>query len=1377
MSPSHPLTTSATIALPRRAPQSPEDADRIRPHCLAAVTLVATAILASPVWATAPFEVHWAPIAGRSSQLEDADGIGRYAKFGDIVSITRDTSGTLYVADADHHTIRKVTPAMEVITLAGGAGEMGIADGLGLDARFNLPHGVAAAPDGTLYVADTGNHTIRKIMPNGVVTTFAGGAREPGTADGIGSAARFQGPRGIVVAPSGVIYVADTGNHTIRAITPEGFVTTVAGLRGAADFTDGSGAAARFRGPWGLAVDAAGVVYIADTKNHSIRTMTAAGVVTTLAGVDFPNSPGWVDDTGRAARFYEPSGITVHSDGTIYVSERQETIRKITPRGIVATLAGNTFTTGPENVPWLDGVGAAADFYDPAGLMVTPDGTIFVADGIILRRITPFGGVTTPAGGTQSIGAGKLTGAGPNARFNYPNGVAILPDGQAVVADQYNNLLRKVNHHGEVTAFVGNPDTGGSNDGTGEEARFNSPAGPGVGVDGTVYVADFGTSLIRAISPQAVVTTLAGSTIGITDGIGTAARFRNPTHVATAPGGVLYVSDFGNHTIRRIGPGAVVTTLAGWPQSAGHDNGVGSNAQFNGPAGTVVDAAGSVYVADNRNHTIRKIWPDATVTTFAGVPLDGGSRDGQGGAARFSSPLGPAIDGSGNLYVADYGNATIRFITPTGLVSTLGGKPGQIGARAGIGEAARFTGPSFVAVDGAGRIWVTDRESHRIVIGTPLQPNVPEISVVQGDSGQLVDGQPHAFPNQWLGQSVDHVFAIYNTGGGSLTGLTAALEGPQASDFTVLAPPAASVPARQGSTLMTIRFTPSAPGPRQATLLLANNDPDEGPFTIRLQGTGTAIISHPVSRVVTPPQSVTFGVTTTDSFASYQWQKDGVDIPSATSAVYTIGNVRPWHIGSYRVLVSHGQGSAFSEPATLEITNVPTNLWSGLVSYYPFDGAFTDLCRPQREAQPVNTVSLTPRNVYIVGKGWASPPLDGEPPDQYGPGGFIRIPAPPLDKAQPITVSMQVKEEGYTLWHGESLLSLGEGAGSIDLISHNWIGSFGGTAEHYGSHHAALLPWNSEFTSQGGAVTVNSEWATWTLVAEGSLVRLYRNGQLQGAAPWSKPPPGDLYIGRHWWENGARFSTRFIGIVDEVRVYNRALSPSDVAGLPSLSPVPPDLNPFEAWAAGFGLMGEAAEAEADPDGDRYPNSAEFPFGTPPSHATTGLMTAAFTDTGLTLSWLQRADALYRLTESTDLRPPWSPSTHVPAPSANQSDVPDGYQRTEVVIPLPAAAPAPTPRYFRVEALGRPLLAEDGRVTTEPASGETAASQPVLFSVTASGDGLGYQWLKNGQPLEGATLSTLRLASAQAADTGHYSVIVTNAAGTVTSQPAYLLVRE
>ncbi|MFN0126337.1 MAG: SMP-30/gluconolactonase/LRE family protein [Verrucomicrobiales bacterium] len=1373
MFPSHLFLALATFAHPRQAPQAPRYAGIFRPRCLAAAALGATALLASPIWATAPFEVHWAPIAGRSSQLEDADGIGRHAKFGDIVSITRDASGTLYLADAGHHTLRKVTPALEVITLAGGAGETGTANGLGLDARFNDPHGVAAAPDGTLYVADTGNHLIRKIMPDGVVTTFAGGAGEPGTANGIGSAARFQGPRGIAVAPSGVIYVADTGNHTIRAIAPDGFVTTVAGLAGAADFTDGSGAAARFREPWGLAVDPAGVVYIADTQNHSIRKMTAAGVVTTLAGVDFPNSPGWVDNTGRAARFSSPSGITVHADGTIYVSELQQTIRKITGQGVVTTLAG----TASSSVYWADGVGAAADFYDPAGLMVAPDGMVYVADGIVLRRITPFGGVTTPAGGTQSIGAGNHLGTGPDARFNYPNGLAILPDRQAVVADQYNNLIRKVNRHGEVTAFVGNPVNGGSNDGTGEEARFRLPSGPCVAPDGTVYVADYENNLIRAITPQGVVSTLAGSIPGISDGIGTEARFRNPNQVATAPGGVLYVSDFGNHTIRRIGPGAVVTTFAGLPQSPGHGDGVGPNAQFNGPAGTVVDAAGALYVADRGNHTIRQISPNRSVMTFAGVPLDSGTRDGQGGAARFRSPQGPAMDGSGNLYIADYGNATIRFITPTGLVSTLGGKPGQAGARAGIGEAARFTGPSFVAVDGAGRIWVTDRDNHRIVIGTPLQPNVPDISVVQGASGQLVDGQQHAFPSQWLGQSVDHVFAIYNTGGGHLTGLTATLEGPHASDFTVLAPPAATVPARDGSTLMTIRFTPSALGQRQATLQLGNNDPDEGPFTILLQGSGTAIIGHPVSRVVTPPQSVTFQVTTTDQFASYQWQKDGVDIPSATSQDYTIDVVRPWHIGSYRVRLSHGQGSAFSNSATLEITHVPTSLWSGLVSYYPFDGAFTDLCRPQKEAQPVNTVSLTPRNVYIFGKGWATPPLDGEPPDQYGPGGFIRIPAPPLAKGQPFTVSMQVKEDGYTLWHGESLLSLGEGAGSIDLISHNWIGSFQGTTEHYGSHHATLLPWNSDFTSQGGAVALNSDWATWTLVAEDALVRLYRNGQLQGAAPWSKPSPGDLYIGRHWWENGARFSTRFIGIVDDVRVYNRALLPTDVAGLLSLSPIPPERNSFEAWAAGFGLIGEAAEAEADPDGDRYTNSEEFPFGTPPNTPTAGLMTAAFTDAGLTLSWLQREDALYRLTESADLRPPWSPSAYAPAPSANQSDVPDGYKRTEVVIPIPAAAPAPPPRYFRVEAIGSPLLAEGGRVTTEPASGETAAGQPVLFSVTASGHGLGYQWLKNGQPLAGATLSTLRFASAQAADTGHYSVVVTNAAGAVTSQSAYLLVRE
>ena len=215
-----------------------------------------------------------------------------------------DGSGNVYVADTDNNTIRKITPAGVVTTLAGTAGVPGSADGTGSAAQFNYPGGVAVDGSGNVYVADIDNNTIRKITPAGVVTTLAGTAGVHGSADGTGSAAQFYDPHGVAVDGSGNVYVADTDNNTIRKITPAGVVTTLAGTAGVYGSADGTGSAAQFNYPAGVAVDGSGNVYVADTYNDTIRQITPAGVVTTLAGT--AGMPGSADGTGSAARFYYP---------------------------------------------------------------------------------------------------------------------------------------------------------------------------------------------------------------------------------------------------------------------------------------------------------------------------------------------------------------------------------------------------------------------------------------------------------------------------------------------------------------------------------------------------------------------------------------------------------------------------------------------------------------------------------------------------------------------------------------------------------------------------------------------------------------------------------------------------------------------------------------------------------------------------------------------------------------------------------------------------------------------------------------------------------------------------------------------------------------
>ena len=278
------------------------------------------------------------------------------------------------MADRTNHTIRKVTSAGVVTTLAGSAGIDGSTDATGSAARFLYPSGVAVDTAGNVFVADRNNHTIRKVTSSGVVTTLAGTAGSAGSTDATGSAARFYYPWGVAVDTAGNVFVADRSNHTIRKVTSAGVVTTLAGTAGSSGTTDGTGSAARFNLPSGVSVDSAGNVFVGDNLSHTIRKVTSAGVVTTLAGSAGLN--GSIDATGSAARFYYPWGVAVDTAGNVFVAEGENnTIRKVTSAGVVTTEAGIAGNRGSNN-----GLGSAARFYNPLGITVDSAGNVFVAD-------------------------------------------------------------------------------------------------------------------------------------------------------------------------------------------------------------------------------------------------------------------------------------------------------------------------------------------------------------------------------------------------------------------------------------------------------------------------------------------------------------------------------------------------------------------------------------------------------------------------------------------------------------------------------------------------------------------------------------------------------------------------------------------------------------------------------------------------------------------------------------------------------------------------------------------------------------------------------------------------------------------------------------
>jgi ATP-dependent protease HslVU (ClpYQ) peptidase subunit len=355
---------------------------------------------------------------------------------------------------------------------------------------------------------------------------------------------------------------------------------------------------------------------------------------------------------------------------------------------------------------------------------------------LVLRTLAQT--VITLAGGNSSgTTSGSTNGVGTAALFATPFGVVVDTSGAVIVSDQGNHKIRLMYPNRTVITLAGGNSSGttsGSSNGVGTAALFNWPRGVAVDTSGAVYVADRNNHKIRLIYPNRTVITLAGGSLsgttgGSTNGVGTAALFTTPSCVAIDTSGAVFIADTGSHTIRLLFPNRTVITLAGGGLSgiiSGSSNGVGTSALFNLPFGVAVDNWGNAIVADFNNHKIRIIYPNRTVITLAGGSATGnmlGSNDGVGTAALFNDPQGVAIDTSGNVIVNDNAYHKIRLIYPNRTVITLAGGSSSgttSGSTNGVGTAALFANPSGITMDSSGAVIVTDYSNHKVRLIYPF---------------------------------------------------------------------------------------------------------------------------------------------------------------------------------------------------------------------------------------------------------------------------------------------------------------------------------------------------------------------------------------------------------------------------------------------------------------------------------------------------------------------------------------------------------------------------------------------------------------------------------------------------------------------------------
>ncbi len=584
------------------------------------------------------------------------------------------------------------------------ASEGGYADGPLAVARFLRPNGIACDPQGNLYVADFGGHRIRQISVDGLVRTLAGSGH-PGNRDDLGLLAEFNGPRGIAYA-AGYLYVADLNNASVRRLTLDGAVTTLAG-DGVEGTRDGVGKQARFKAPRAVAVDASGTVYVADEAR--VRCISPSGMVVTIAG----GEPGCVDGPAEAARFDTLSGLALDRVGNLYLADAgNRRLRKLSRDGQVSTLP-----VGPDDkveVPILH----------PVAVVVGSDGTLYVLDvaDFSLKAVLPGGQVIRIAGGQQGTSDGDDT----TACFWMPTALTFL-DHRLYITDREQHAIRLVRLQSWQETSVSEPASASSAPPSvpppaPEDQKLTKPsmavsvtpvqtAVPASGlVAGVHSVSPFSrqTGLGTTDIAEMFVTVAAGdSTPGFLDGVGTAAQLNHPVGLALDAQGVLYIADHFNHAIRKLLPDGRLVTLAGGQR--GFRDGYGTEAQFNGPLGLAVGREGEIYVADHLNMRVRKVTPDGYVSTLAGTGISK-IEDGSVATASFEGPKGVAVDMYGVVYVTD--GVTVRAITPDGQVRTLAGQ--VRGFRDGIGTRAMFGWAYAIAVDVSGLCFVTDAANHAI---------------------------------------------------------------------------------------------------------------------------------------------------------------------------------------------------------------------------------------------------------------------------------------------------------------------------------------------------------------------------------------------------------------------------------------------------------------------------------------------------------------------------------------------------------------------------------------------------------------------------------------------------------------------------------------
>lgn len=612
---------------------------------------------------------------------------------------------------------------------------------------------------GNVYLS-TDLHCVFKVDSAGVLTRFAGTCRPGYSGDG-GPAlsAQLNSPRGLAIDASGKLYIADFGNQVVRKVLPNGFMTTVAGNGRFESSGDGGPAIkAALINPRSVATDNAGNLYIGE--GFGIRRVSTDGTITNMIG---NLRPGIAADgrTAIKAQQVDPSWLVVDSSGNVYSPGVAQDVRRISPAGMVSTVAGG----GTRGYAGDGGPATSAQLSRPYGLALDRNGNLYIADpwNANIRKVSPSGTITTIAGNGDRGSSGD---GGPATKAAVtPSFLAIDAHGTIyVVADR---SLRKIATNGTISTVVGDAPADSKANAPAVGSHLYAPGDLAVDSDSNIYLAENHELRVRKFYQPGPITTVAGNGTCCESGDGgqaTAAQLGPYIRLALDTKGNLYILQSESHRIRRVSREGTITTIAGTgsPGYSG-DGGPATSAKLNYPRGIALDAGGNLYIADSINQRIRKVGIDGTISTVAGNGVIGPGGNGRPAMqAPLAYPDGVAVDSEGNLYILEYGSSPLSFVrkaSTAGIISQVANVPhtgsividnadrlylatdhsivrltpeGTPETIAGVGEAgysgdggpaldARFAGISGMAIDRSGRIYISDSSAGAVRVLTPVQ--------------------------------------------------------------------------------------------------------------------------------------------------------------------------------------------------------------------------------------------------------------------------------------------------------------------------------------------------------------------------------------------------------------------------------------------------------------------------------------------------------------------------------------------------------------------------------------------------------------------------------------------------------------------------------